>query len=65
MRREHKYYYLIRLGEYIKDKKEWTKIYNYLNFYNYNKFQIFVIQYFGKSNFLIFILRTLKKKLNL
>lgn len=65
MRREHKYYYLIRVGKYIKNKKEWIKINNYLNFYNYNKFQIFVIQYFGKSNFLIFILRTLKKKLNL
>ena len=65
MRREHRYYYLIRMGEYIKNKEEWIKIKSYLDFYNYNKFQIFIIKYFGKLNFLIYILRILKRKLNL
>lgn len=65
MRREHRYYYLVRVGEYLKNKEEWIKIKSYLDFYNYNKFQIFIIKYFGKSNFLIYILRFLKKKLNL
>ena len=65
MRREHRYYYLVRVGEYIKNKEEWIKIKSYLDFYNYNKFQIFIIKYFGKFNFLIYILRILKRTLNL
>lgn len=64
IRREHKYYYLIRIGEYIENKKQWLKIKNYLNFYEYNIFQILIIKYLGSSKLVILVLRKLKKILN-
>ena len=61
MRNEHKFYYLIRVGEYFKNNDEWLKFKYYLKYYKYNLFQIYTIKIFGKSKLLIYFLRYLKK----
>jgi len=65
MRREHKYYYLLRVGEYIKNKNDWLQIKKYLKFYKYNSIQIIFIKYLGKSVFIINLLRKIKKFFNI
>ena len=61
MRKEHKFYFLIRVGEYLRSKNEWTNLKNYLKFFKYNLLQIYFIKILGKSIFLILILRRMKK----
>ena len=61
MRKEHKFYFLIRVGEYLRSKNEWTNLKNYLKFFKYNLLQIYFIKILGKSILLILILRRMKK----
>jgi abequosyltransferase len=61
MRNEHKFYYLIRVGEYFKNNTEWLNFKEYLKYYKYNLFQIYIIRLLGKSKLIINSLRKLKK----
>jgi len=65
MRREHKYYYLIRIGEFVETKNDWLSVEKFLKFYEYNQLQIMLIKYLGKSVILIDFLRKIKKFFNI
>lgn len=61
MRKEHKFYYLLRYRNECSDVKDQAKLLKNLTYYGYHKWQIFFINFFGKSEVLVALLRYLKK----
>jgi abequosyltransferase len=65
MRREHRYYYLLRVKQEIKSNTEWKTVKKWLNFYEYNFFQVVIINYLGNLSRVIQLLRRVKRILGI
>ncbi len=61
MRKEHKFYYLIRLRSELKVKLDWSICKKKLVYYNYPMIQINFINLIGSNKFIVSFLRKLKQ----
>lgn len=65
MRKEHPWYYLIRLKNESNSFNEWKSLENKLKSFQYSSIEIILIRIFGSSNLLINFLRKLKRLLKI
>jgi len=61
MRKEHKFYYLLRYRNECSSIKDFRKLIENLKYYKYPKWQIYFINFFGKSKLVVILLRSLKR----
>ena len=61
MRKEHKFYYLLRYRNECSSIKDFRKLIENLKYYKYPKWQIYFINFFGKSKLVVMLLRSLKR----
>lgn len=61
MRKEHKFYYLLRYRSECFDMNDRKKLLENLKYYNYPNWQIYFIDFFGKSKLFVTLLRYIRK----
>lgn len=61
MKKEHPWYYLIRVRQEIKNESEWKTIKQHLRHFNYSKYEINMLYILGSSASITNLLRKFKK----